>query len=678
MIGKYEVANFKAIGEAAKFELRPITLVFGPNSAGKSSLLHSFLLLKHIVEGGTPDVHRMSTGGDVVDLGGRHQYAHRGRATVETSWSFEEDHYTAHFTESGLPVVYGLTTTVYVKSSSPSDTHARPIARVDSNGESQSFTRGMRLLGEGKEFLQYENGSLELRPHHLTKEMVEELFRGMTTGVSRTPAVSRSDDLLAILGFILSERILQPFGQGDLRRRSRTPYLLMALLNAHRVSDDLRDFLHGAYEFHVVVHNMPLDQFNDLLGELLFPGGDDPIEAYNDAEYVSELEQDFTATIRWGDESYFAADPYGRGDDDLEWAEDADDPDLDDETEEYDDDSIAAFFDNGDGLLGALDDPILGEQERWATVDPLGTLGHEEWVVHGVLKALRDKSLHGVLNKFVELADSLMIQALDPAFRVTHLGPLRGFPEPGGRTGLGETVLDSLGAADWRAITTDRELRDTINEWLGPTHLGSHLQVTVKRLFREDTLSSALETIASRGGREMRELIESLPADSVTTVLHDALRGMEVSVRNVGVGISQVLPVLVRALSPNIPDTLNLIEQPELHLHPALQAEIADVFIAGGRGPGYGHAGVWTNWIKSFLIETHSEHLVLRLLRRIRETSEKRAPEGLELLPDEVAIYYADVTESGTQFIRMEISEEGDFRTPWPNGFFPERLNELL
>ena len=70
------------------------------------------------------------------------------------------------------------------------------------------------------------------------------------------------------------------------------------------------------------------------------------------------------------------------------------------------------------------------------------------------------------------------------------------------------------------------------------------------------------------------------------------------------------------------------------------------------------------------LIETHSEHLILRLLRRVRE--------GV-LEPEQISILYADVHEDGGTFLRqLEVDRSGDLVDGWPGGFFDERLAEVL
>jgi len=78
---------------------------------------------------------------------------------------------------------------------------------------------------------------------------------------------------------------------------------------------------------------------------------------------------------------------------------------------------------------------------------------------------------------------------------------------------------------------------------------------------------------------------------------------------------------------------------------------------------------------KFHFIETHSEDLLLRLMRRIREPS----AEGHQLKPTDLAIYYVDTVDDATRISeRVQIDAEGDFIDEWPgvDGFFQESLNE--
>jgi hypothetical protein len=158
-------------------------------------------------------------------------------------------------------------------------------------------------------------------------------------------------------------------------------------------------------------------------------------------------------------------------------------------------------------------------------------------------------------------------------------------------------------------------------------------------------------------------------------LLRDLRTGSVVSLQDVGVGISQFLPVLINSFAST--NQLIAIEQPEIHIHPRLQAELGDVFIESALGENK----------NTFLLETHSEHLILRILRRIRETTEgemddwpevlrKACPNGIR--PEDVAVLYVEPGEDGAKVIELPVTPDGDFAKPWPGGFFAERDDELF
>jgi hypothetical protein len=149
----------------------------------------------------------------------------------------------------------------------------------------------------------------------------------------------------------------------------------------------------------------------------------------------------------------------------------------------------------------------------------------------------------------------------------------------------------------------------------------------------------------------------------VTLKLKDA-QNRCLSFTDVGSGLGYSLPVLTALWS----ESLSLIQQPELHLHPALQSGMADVFIDAA------HEGHFA------IIETHSEHLLLRILRRIRDTA--RNPFILadqQLIPSQVSVLYFDPQPDGATVVkRLRISSDGDFLDRWPRGFFNERDGDLF
>ena len=129
------------------------------------------------------------------------------------------------------------------------------------------------------------------------------------------------------------------------------------------------------------------------------------------------------------------------------------------------------------------------------------------------------------------------------------------------------------------------------------------------------------------------------------------------SLSDVGFGLSQSLPFLVQALTDE--NRIISIEQPEVHIHPRLQADLGDLVAATIEKP-YGH---------QFLIETHSEHLVLRMQKLIRDG---------KLRPEQVSVIYVSRGPKGSTAERLMLDKNGDFIDDWPKGFFTERLRELL
>lgn len=140
--------------------------------------------------------------------------------------------------------------------------------------------------------------------------------------------------------------------------------------------------------------------------------------------------------------------------------------------------------------------------------------------------------------------------------------------------------------------------------------------------------------------------------------------GRKLDFSQVGSGISYVMPILASLHGAKT----SWVAQPELHLHPAAQCEMGDVFL---RAFNRGHFSV---------VETHSEHMLLRVLKRVRQTTQGvNADNELNCPPEAVSVLYFDPQEDGsTQVRQMRVSRLGDFKDRWPNGFFEERGKELF
>ena len=81
---------------------------------------------------------------------------------------------------------------------------------------------------------------------------------------------------------------------------------------------------------------------------------------------------------------------------------------------------------------------------------------------------------------------------------------------------------------------------------------------------------------------------------------------------------------------------------------------------------------------RTMLIETHSEHLLLRLLRRVHETSSTLVKTSYKLTSDDLSVVYVQPTPAGVKFTPLTVTDDGDFGEPWPEGFFEERDSELF
>lgn len=224
--------------------------------------------------------------------------------------------------------------------------------------------------------------------------------------------------------------------------------------------------------------------------------------------------------------------------------------------------------------------------------------------------------------------------------RLDYLGPLRVAPsrtylftgERSRRIGIGGENLTSILATKGRRRENDeaRTIPNQINDWLQSAEMAKeamlvpisdrHFEIRIKNFFTKE----------------------------------------DQNIADVGYGHSQVLPFLAGgfALPKN---STYLAEQPELHLHPKAQAELGDYLYQ-----------LYKNSVQT-VIETHSEHLILRLQQHVAAG---------HISPDDIRIFYVSNSPTDDQghplaeITRIEIDQKGQFTSVWPRGFFPEKLNE--
>lgn len=131
----------------------------------------------------------------------------------------------------------------------------------------------------------------------------------------------------------------------------------------------------------------------------------------------------------------------------------------------------------------------------------------------------------------------------------------------------------------------------------------------------------------------------------------------QIDISQVGFGVSQMFPIILEGLRMNKGNTL-LLEQPEIHLHPNLQMQMADFFIALALSG------------KNVIAETHSDHIVNRLVRRIVEDETHN-------LKDKIGIYFIKPSENGSVYEEINIDEAKGI-TNWPVDFFDQAATEQM
>ncbi|ESQ14878.1 MAG: hypothetical protein N838_30820, partial [Thiohalocapsa sp. PB-PSB1] len=288
----------------------------------------------------------------------------------------------------------------------------------------------------------------------------------------------------------------------------------------------------------------------------------------------------------------------------------------------------------------------------------------------------RANGLRSLLSEMI-LGPTRLVR--DHLMQMTYIGPLRDIPTRSYRPQVTpDDARWSHGLAAWDLLYNDRrgDLMDEVNVWLS----GEDRLRTTYRLerveFKEIPVPSAIHQMFERGLNEddigeLQELYLSL-ATRTEIALRDFEKGILVAPGDVGVGISQMVPVVVASLRKQ--DGVLGIEQPELHVHPAIQVGMGDLFIKAATGD----EDKLTSG-KTLLIETHSEHIMLRLLRRVREQTDDEVPPGvLGLTPEDLSVIYVESSVEGVRFRPLRVSPDGDFVDRWPHGFFAERAEELF
>lgn len=233
--------------------------------------------------------------------------------------------------------------------------------------------------------------------------------------------------------------------------------------------------------------------------------------------------------------------------------------------------------------------------------------------------------------------DGAVVEDLSLAIRrelegISYLGPLRRKPERDyawNKTKPGEVGIDGRSAMD--ALLASALLKGEEQNYIvqGVSHWLKRMKVADRLEVRQQGRSNRYELIVHRDG-------------------------VACNLRDVGIGVSQVLPVLVVAyFSP--PGSTIVLEEPEIHLHPLAQSVLAELFVA-----------ISQERKVQFIVETHSEHL----FRRMQTLTAKQ-----QVLTDHSAMYFVERNGKMANLCGLELDEFGRLKN-WPQGFFGDALGE--
>lgn len=237
---------------------------------------------------------------------------------------------------------------------------------------------------------------------------------------------------------------------------------------------------------------------------------------------------------------------------------------------------------------------------------------------------------------------------------IRYIGPLRDAPKPVYQPEALENTTGVGYRGEHTAAVLDINKDTYIEDILPPDKDGIFKSATIENKITRlgDSVLSWLRYL------EVADNIETSDAGVYGNRLQISPKGTDRlhDLTNVGVGVSQVLPIIVSSILAPIGSTL-IFEQPELHLHPRVQSRLADFFLAlslNGR---------------KVLIETHSEYLVDRIRLRIAQSPQ-------EDLLKKISILFSSKPHASTQLEKVQINKYGAIRN-WPEDFFDQSQSDV-
>ncbi len=554
------VGNFKSFKNLSSAKLAPITLIFGPNSSGKTSLIQALQLLKQTLLQNSPgNFTDLLTQGPYVDLGNFKTLIHGHKPMTPLHLGFK-------FTFGGLPLHGSL---------------GVPLLRIGGAIDYKLSFKGKRGIG--------------------TRLMLGSELTGVTIHADievaitlpenhpdlETPPIQQSLDLNYTPSQIDSAR-----KQNQATRYEQRPKTQFTLDDKSLKS--LVIFCESIHKRSILLKNLPFSKIQDLDTSFSDHYYDEKLDAHLNPSQKEHYEK-LTNQSSW---DLFRND----------WIE---------------------FYRKAEAnpYLPNVFSENLGER--------LDFSDETRYLMRSAF------SSEGEPYQIIEFLGSFVAVANWRFEDMRFIGPLR---RPIQR------VSSVSSSEDYTYVGSSGEHTPQMLAAIGPT-----ADEYLSNWFKDNDIPYKIQTEITQ---------EEVFGEQVLITLTDLRTGTTVSPADVGFGIGQLLPILMEGMYGDTRLGTICVEQPELHIHPRLQSAVTDFLIHTALKRR--SASLRKRWI----VETHSELIILRLLTRIREG---------QLSPDDVSVLYVNFNnKDGSQIKELRIDPEGNFEDEWPDGFFDEAYRETL
>ncbi len=685
MLREYQLKNFKAFADAAPLLIRPITLLYGPNSAGKSSIIQSLMLLKQTLEEAEDASVVLLTKGKLVDLGNYRELVHLHDIDRHVSIKVQLDADPDDITPpAALDELSDTLSRIY--KFLYSQLQEFPILALELTFSVESIRSDVALqrvqlwLGQDKyPVITYEKTDQalkvsELHPQHffwqtwwqeyslvLPSRVFNQLnFTLEHYGIPEINSRDRANTIeeLEARKSSLSEQLAnsqvsleslkQQLDQLEQQIKDADQQLMTLKSQQEAVEKPLKEELEALsrklgdllqfdptpfFERNQIPENLTEEQMAEFTtGQLVWDQWVQlQVKHHAEQRPLTELKADLEARIKETEQQDIATQDQ---EEQLSQAilsidllkslwQHFSDYSLEQAIEDYRQVIEASAFVPTSNFLP------FEARTKFPALETESSL--EDLKTHFLMGVYEGIGAVQFLMKNTFYAGDLLRDFLKQS---VYLGPMRDYPERFYLfSGKSTKQVGKSGKGSSDLLFEDASFLARVNQALETFKIGHEVKIVS---FQDQETNEDSDVYAIR--------------------LVDTFSKTNVSLLDVGFGVSQVLPVIIQSLFAR--NQTVFIEQPEVHIHPRLQTELGDLFIESVRDFG-----------NRFIVETHSEHLMLRLQRRIREG---------KLKPDEVSVLYIDRTDEGSVCLQLRLDSEGDFIDHWPDGFFDEDYKEIV